>query len=639
MHSTYRRVFVALAAAMPLAFPGCVPTAQAPRSDAVVLIVIDTLRGDRVGYAGYAPAATPTLDSLAARGVVFSDAMTPAPVTLPAVASLLTGRLPFQHGVRDNDHCVLPGDETTLAERFGEAGWRTGAIVASAVLARDRGLDQGFEIYDDAFAGPYPVYTPDQEPLQEEFAATRRRADRVTDLALEAARGFGEDPYFLLVHYFDAHMHYDPPPAFRDMHPGRPYDGEASFVDHEIGRLLANLPRRERATVVVVADHGESQNEHGEPQHGFLVYQSTLHVPFLAVGPGIPAGVRRPDPVSLVDLEPTLAAWFGLDGTEPERAGRELVWTRVEQETAPLYAETFRPLLSYRWSPLRSLRQGEWKLIQGTANELYRPGDDPGELHPVVDPAVESQLVATLTEMTEGDDPRAVYAAAHGGADEERRELLESLGYVGGDAGHEPLPETLPDPKQALGEWLGAQESKRLLRMAGAAFDAEDFDRARSLVDSALVEDETLVEAWMLLGAIEAEAGRLGEAEKALRAAIHSGPTHVPALHALAALLELRGEEGDALDLWHRILELEPDYPEALGQIAEHRLEDDRPADALPLLRRLARVQPDNPKVQYNLGVAAGRAGLPREAMEHLDRFLEMEPDSPAAAEIKKLLH
>jgi arylsulfatase len=124
------------------------------KTQAVVLIVIDTLRADHLGSYGYAPASTPHLDALAARGVRFSRAMTPVPVTLPAIASLFTGRYPYHHGVRDNERYVMSPDEHTLAERFKKAGWRTGSVVASAIIASDRGLDQGFDAYDDDFSGP-----------------------------------------------------------------------------------------------------------------------------------------------------------------------------------------------------------------------------------------------------------------------------------------------------------------------------------------------------------------------------------------------------------------------------------------------------------------------------------------------------
>jgi arylsulfatase A-like enzyme len=286
---------------------------------ALVLIVIDTLRADHLGAYGSSEASTPVLDALAARGTRFAQAMTPAPITLPAVSSLLTGRLPFHHGVRDNDRYTLPETELTLAERFRGAGWRTQAVVASAILASDRGLSQGFETYEDKFAPPFPIHTPTLEVFADELARSQRRADAVTDLALAGLAGLGDEPFFLFVHYFDVHSYYDPPPPYREKHRNNLYDGEVSFVDAEIGRLLEGLAKRPDALIVVVSDHGEGLGEHGETST-VLLHQSTVQVAFLAAGPGVPVGLVRTDPVSLVDVEPTLAAIFRLRGQSPETA-------------------------------------------------------------------------------------------------------------------------------------------------------------------------------------------------------------------------------------------------------------------------------------------------------------------------------
>jgi arylsulfatase A-like enzyme len=417
-----------------VASPGCrgVEFGGAPRTKpgAVLLIVIDTLRGDRLGRSGYTEAVTPTLDSLAANGVFFTDAMTTAPVTLPAVSSLLTGRYPHHHSVRDNDRFVLPASETTLAERFRSAGWKTGAILASAVLAKDRGLDQGFDVYDDEFSPPYPVWDPTLRPIAEHLAATQRRADRVTDRALELAASFGSNPWFLMVHYFDPHMHYDPPPRFRELHPRRPYDGEISFVDAEIGRLLATLDRRDDILVVVVSDHGESNDEHGEPQHGFLLYQSTLRVAALASGPGVPHGLVRSDLVSLIDIEPTLARALDLPSAgAPRRDGRALRWDRPAARPASAYAETLRPLVSYGWSELRALRRGDHKWIEGAGRgELYDVVRDPGEQVDLGERDPAEELAGELARLVDGDDPEAVLRQAHGRPEPERTALLEGLG-------------------------------------------------------------------------------------------------------------------------------------------------------------------------------------------------------------------
>jgi hypothetical protein len=278
--------------------------------------------------------------------------MTTVPVTLPAVTSLLTGRLPPHHGVRDNDRFVLDPAEETLAERFQAAGWRTGAVLGSAILARDRGLAQGFDTYDDTFADPFPVYDPTLLPLAGELSKSQRRADVVTNRALTLVKSFGPAPYFLFVHYFDAHMFYDPPPGHAALHPGRPYDGEISFVDAEIGRLLRGIGPRRDALVVVVSDHGEANGDHGEPQHGFLLYQATLRVAALASGAGVPAGA---------------AARSG-QPDNPEPAG-----PRLRPPRMPARAMAARDWAARRWPPFEYARRSAAHRVQLEQLRAVRP--------------------------------------------------------------------------------------------------------------------------------------------------------------------------------------------------------------------------------------------------------------------------
>jgi arylsulfatase A-like enzyme len=533
-NSAAAQVLIALMAATLAAAPGCrgldFAGSSAAKPKAVLLIVIDTLRGDRLGRSGYAEAVTPTLDSLATNGVFFSDAMTTAPVTLPAMSSLLTGRYPYHHSVRDNDRFVLPESETTLAERFRAAGWKTGAILASAVLAEDRGLDQGFDVYDDDFAPPYPVWDPTLRPIADHLATTQRRADRVTDRALQLAASFGANPWFLMVHYFDPHMHYDPPPRYREMHPLRPYDGEISFVDAEIGRLLAGLGRREEILVVVVSDHGESNDEHGEPQHGFLLYQSTLRIAALASGPGVPRGVVRSDLVSLIDVEPTLARMLDLPQADaPRRDGRALQWDRPADRVPDTYAEAFRPLVSYGWSELRALRRGEHKWIAGAGRgELYDVANDPGETADLGRRPPADDLAKSLARLAVDDDPEAVLRLAHGRPEPERTELLEGLGYIGGGAGPARL-KARPHPLDALPRWLDTQRAKSLFKLAYLRIDSGRLEEGLSLLDRALDLDAGQPDIWYLRGYGRRLAGDLAGARDDFARCLALNPGHAAA--------------------------------------------------------------------------------------------------------------
>ena len=602
--------------------------------DAVVLIVIDTLRADHVGCFGATGVQTPRLDSLAGRGVRFSDASTPAPVTLPAVSSLLTGRWPFHHGVRDNERYVLPETEVTLAERFHEAGWRTSAVVGSAILAKDRGLAQGFETYDDAFNGPFPVYRPSLEVFAEDFARTQRRADVVTNLAMQQADAFGKNPYFLFVHYFDVHSYYDPPPEYNAL---RPYDGEGAFVDAQIGRLLDHLAGR-HPLVIVVADHGEGLNEHGETQHGFLLYQSTLHVPVLVAGPGISPLVRN-DPISLVDIAPTLIGTLGLPPAGPPLDGRRLTWDKPETTPVPLYSETCRTLVSYGWSELRALREGSTKLISGPKSELYDLSKNPQETEPISDPTLSSRLEKDLQTMTGGETRQAVLAALGRSNEPGRHELLESLGYV---AGEESVPETprhdYPNPEDELPRWEAAQNEKALYRRGLSLATHGRFKEAIAAFDTVLSREPNRADAHYNRGLARRKLGDEAGFNQDLNAALHADPSYVPALSARANLEEKQGRTDQAQTTWSHVLEIEPANADALRSVSESYLRKSEFDKALPFLRSLVSAVPEDAPARLNLGLAALKVGRVPEAREHLEAFLNLAPENPRAGEVRQLL-
>ncbi len=263
----------------------------APTRPNVLLISVDTLRADRLGcYGGRVP--TPGIDALARRGARFPVAVAHAPLTAPSHASLLTGLLPPRHGVRDNGAFVLPEAPVTLAQAFGRAGWRSAAFVSGFPLDRRFGFARGFEHFDDrlprgADAG--------------RAAHVERRGDATAEAFLTwlAGQPAGPQaaPWLAFVHFFDPHAPYEAPGDLAAARTGGAYEGEVAFVDAQVGRLAAALAARgesERTLVLLTSDHGESLGEHGERTHGVFVYDSTLRVPLLLAGPGVPPRRRRP---------------------------------------------------------------------------------------------------------------------------------------------------------------------------------------------------------------------------------------------------------------------------------------------------------------------------------------------------------
>jgi arylsulfatase A-like enzyme len=293
-----------LGLAVALASLGCNLISAERGGPNVLLVTIDTLRADRVGVYGARDVATPTLDALAARGVLFEEAMASVPLTLPSHTSILTGQYPPTHGVRHNAVFVLPRSAETIAERFSEAGYATGAVVGAAVLDSGFGLEQGFDHYDSDIA-------------RERASAAgyyERPAKEVTDRAL-AWLADQHRPFFLWVHYYDVHVTHNPPEPFKTRFQGHLYDGEVANVDFELGRLLASLDHDKllaNTIVAVTADHGEGLGEHGEGTHSYFVYDSVLHVPLMFAGPGIPAGVRVAPVTPNTGIAATLLALAGI---------------------------------------------------------------------------------------------------------------------------------------------------------------------------------------------------------------------------------------------------------------------------------------------------------------------------------------
>ena len=254
----------------------------------VVLVTLDTTRADRIGAYGSKDVRTPTFDGLADAGVLFEQAVSVAPLTLPAHSSIFTGKFPPEHGVRDNGGFFLGPEQTTLAEVLKSRGYRTGAFVGAYVLDSKWGLNQGFDTYADDF---------DLSQTQAvSLGAIQRPANEVVDKALPWIQQSAGAPFFAWVHLYDAHSPYRPPEPFLSEYTGHPYNGEIAFTDSQVGRIVAQLRSMallDHTIVIVMGDHGESLGDHGEGAHGFFIYDSTTHVPFVIRAPFSLAAHRR----------------------------------------------------------------------------------------------------------------------------------------------------------------------------------------------------------------------------------------------------------------------------------------------------------------------------------------------------------
>ncbi len=420
----------------------------------ILFIVTDTLRADRLGYMGSEIGVTPYLDQLAAEGLCFTDASSHAPWTLPSMASMLTSLHPAEHGAGGSlgKFQLMDSGVTTLPGVFKRRGWRTHAIGNVAFLGKTFGVMRDFETTD--------VVEPKSN-------TEMRTASVTTQAALDWMDQRGERPFFLFVHYFDAHAVYAPPAPFRErfapgidesfvfgtreqmvaLREGRLnvppgvirraehlYNGEVAYMDAQIGRLLDGLKLRgleDNTVVLMTADHGEEFLDHGGFEHGHTLYRELTHVPLILRFPGAVAPRVSRAPVAHVDVAPTLCELA--DIAPPEQfLGRSLLESAASEGKAGQ-----RSILAHgnMWGePLTSWRQGDFELIVGAdgSEELYDLSSDPSQVRDLAQdkPDKVSELRGTLEGVK-----RALDALRRGADVEltpEQQADLAALGY-GGD--------------------------------------------------------------------------------------------------------------------------------------------------------------------------------------------------------------
>jgi len=509
-----------------------------------LLVTIDTLRKDAVGCYGSAEARTPVLDRLAREGVFFANASCQVPTTLPSHATIFTGRYPAEHRSRHNGMPLAP-EETTLAERLSARGYRTAGFAASRVLAGAFEIDQGFETYDD-------VWESREEGIQ---GRLQRRADSVTASFLRWFETLDTgDPFFAWVHFYDPHVPYDPPAPFAEA-AGGAYAGEAAYADRHLGIVIDALERRgllEKTVVVVLSDHGEGLGEHGESEHGLLLYETTLAIPWVLRVPGGPRDRIATLPAETIDLLPTVAALLGI-APDPEWPGRDLLplLDEPEEDGRPVWSESLYGNLGYGWAPLRAVRLGDWKVVRGRWDELFDLASDPKETRNLAAsrPEIARELGARI-DARAADEP----SPSDGAPDltMEQREMLESLGYIAPRT-HGPAGEDLPDPRDRYGahELLARSQIRTLEGRP---------DLARMDIEEALRIDPKNVYALQRLASYSHELGERDEEKRLYLEILSIDPLHPSAWNNLGALAEMEGDLDSALRCYERSLQGSPNF-------------------------------------------------------------------------------
>ncbi len=550
----------------------------------VVLVSLDTTRADRVGAYGSALGLTPHVDALARDGLVFERAYSPAPITLPAHTTLLSGCDPPAHGVHDNGVYRVGRSVTLLSEVLRDAGFATGAHVAAAVLGSHTGIGQGFEAFEE------PAPRREDAP----YAESERPASAVVDGAVAWLDGPGRDgDAFLFVHLFDAHAPYAPPSPWRERF-ADPYDAEIALADDQVGRLVREVEARRagrRVLFVVTADHGEGRGDHGEWAHGVLLHDATMRVPLIVRGDGVVSG-RSDTLVGLADVAPTVLAWLDRGvRMPPPSTGRALLAT--PSDDTPRLIESYLPWHGHGWQPLRGVIDGRHKLVLGAYAEVFDLAADPGENTDLAGdrPELVTRLGAALVDMETA--LRSGRTAGDASLDDaEVHDRLVALGYLPAQRPRLPPPDAqLPDPRDMLEGlevrdealrllWLG----RRQLGFTGLSFAAEaapvtareaaegrrTLERGRQLLLRLVDRHGQDPEALALLGLLEVSRGQPALARRLLEQALVLNPRDAVHHAQLGRLEERLGRVDRAKTCMLRATGLDSSAREPASWLVDH---------------------------------------------------------------------
>lgn len=575
----------------------------------VILITLDTLRADSVGFAGNEDVATPVLDRLAAAGRVFTNAHAHNVVTLPSHANILTGRYPFQHGVRDNSGFTLPESVPTLATLLKQAGYATGAFVGAYPLDSRYGLGQGFDVYDDDYPrGSNPS----------EFVIAERRGDQVIAPALAWWRSQAGKPRFLWVHLYDPHASYDPPEPFKSRYAAKPYLGEVAATDSFLAPLLGPVleGRETPALVVVTADHGESLGEHGELTHGLFAYEATLKVPLVVWGAGVSPG-RDERWARHVDVVPTVLGRLGIDPPDGLPGRSLLEAPSVGDTDGDSYFEALSTNLNRGWAPLRGVIREGSKWIELPVPELYDLPKDPGEKKNLADE--ERRTVAALRAALPEE---AVWPPRKGNVSPEEERRLRSLGYSVGSGPAKAVYTAEDDPKNLIG-------IDRKLHQVVDLYSRGSYEEAARLALTVIAERPELAEAYEHAALSLRQLERHAEAVEVLKSGVGKVVADELLRRHLGLALAETGRGAEAVEVLQPFAETGDAATLAALGIA---LSDaGRHAEGEQVLRKLLAEDDSDPKAHENLGIVLLRLSRAAEARDHLKRALALNDRLPIA--------
>lgn len=630
----------------------------------ILIFTLDTTRSDHIGCYGYPSINTPNIDYVANEGILFQNATSQSPLTLPSHSSIFTGTYPPFHGVKDNGGFYLEEDKVTLAELLQAKGWVTGAFVGAFVLDSRWGLDQGFDHYYDNF--DFAKYK------RISLASVQREGGEVIKAFFEWFDKNSNERFFSWIHLYDPHTPYDPPEPFKSQYENQPfgsYDGEIAYVDFLIGKVLDSLREKkllDKTIIVIVGDHGESLGEHHESAHGFFIYDATVSVPMIIRLPSASLkGKTIASQVQNVDIMPTLCEILDLPISENVQGESllPLITGRKMKKERPAYSETYYPRYHYGWSDLKSLRTSKYKYILAPRPELYDLDLDPHEQENIYEqnrPLAE-KFAQELKALEEKIAQEGIEDKGPQKLDDEAREKLMALGYIGGFTSDSKLKQTgnLADPKDKIILF-------NRIKMAEGASSNREYDEALKLLDQVISEDPGIMEARQVRANIFLQLECFEETIEECKEALKLDPEYSAAIFTMAQAYKKQKKYDEAIAGFDRIGQIDSRDPKPhvnLGEIyteikeydnaiahleqaiaidPEHNarahnllgsvyLEKKMLEQAEEELRIALKMRPRIPDAHYNLGLLYEKKGDLKEAMEEYKKEIEIHPNAHPA--------
>jgi len=662
-----RRVLLVLflaqcAGAAATAQPAKKRTTASAKPPNIILITLDTTRADRMGFLGSKRGLTPNLDLLAGQSVVFTRAYAQVPLTTPSHAALLTGTYPQFNHLEDLG-APLRNDLPYLPDLLHQHGYHTAAFIGAYILdpwsKAAPGFDRGFDFYDTDFH--------QRKPREDRYHSVERRAEEVANRALHWLKGHQEGPFFLWLHFYDAHDPYDPPPPFKERYASFPYDGEIAYTDSIVGSFIEVLRQHglfQNSVIAIAADHGEAFGEHGEERHGMFLYDETIHVPLLLKLPsGKFAGKRVEARVALADVAPSLLQSAGIpvpSGMQAQSLFRLMDAAKMGEKTKTsersIYSETNYAHRAFGWSELRSWRAGKYLYVQAPKRELYDQSSDPDALQNL---AASSKAVADTLEGNLSDFQKKTSSAQteHAKLDPAQAESLRALGYLASDSGGSNNSESAKiDPKDKI-------EIANLLHRALVDLEEDRYDEAIVGLQQVVKQEPDTPTGYLELGRALVHRQRFQEALPVLRTAAEKTPDSGMAHYELALALVKTGQWEAALPEmqaavvcapssaqlhfylaavhtrlkhvpeatkeYEKALELDPDHFQANLTYGRLLLLEGHPEAALAKLSRAAKVNPESAEAHRFLADAYQQLGQTENASQERDKAARLKTQPP----------